>query len=100
MAEKEQDWIRQRIMGWLSGIFSPLIGFWIFCRLYFDRLSMIDCINMFQERQVMPHVISLSAIINLVLFFTFLRMNRDHAAHGVLGATFVYVFVVIYLKFF
>lgn len=100
MADQREDWKRQRIVGWLTGLFAPVIGFYVFCAIYFDRVSIMECIRIFSEREVIPHVISLSAIINLVFFFTFLKMNRDHSAHGVLGATFLYVFIVIYLKFF
>ncbi|MFM8431344.1 MAG: hypothetical protein ACKOQ6_10715 [Bacteroidota bacterium] len=100
MAEYRDDWMRQRIIGWLTGLFAPLIGLYFFCAIYFERISILDCMKLFSERNVIPHVISLSAIVNLVFFFTFLKMNRDHSAHGVLGATFLYVFIVIYLKFF
>lgn len=100
MADNTNTWQRQRTIGWLTGIFSPLLGLLLFCKVFFDGQSLVDTLGMFREKQVIPHVISLSVLVNLVLFFTFLRMNRDQSAHGVLGATFLYVFLVIYLKFF
>jgi hypothetical protein len=91
---KQQLWI-----GWLFGLLAPVIGFWIFSAIYFEHQSIMDVFMVFKDRNVLPHVISLSVIINLVFFFGFLKTNRDAAARGVLGATFIYVFIVIYFKF-
>jgi hypothetical protein len=90
----------QLATGWLTGLLAPVIGYLIFISLYFKGVSFIDVFEIFRSRNVLPHVISLSVIINLVFFFTFIKMDKDYAARGVLGATFVYVFVVMYLKFF
>ena len=90
----------QLATGWLTGLLAPVIGYLIFIFLYFKGVSFIDVFEIFRSRNVLPHVISLSVIINLVFFFTFIKMDKDYAARGVLGATFVYVFVVMYLKFF
>ena len=90
---------RQVISGWVAGLLSPLLGYYIFTSLYFKNMPLAEVFEMFCVRNVLPHVISLSVIVNLVLFFTFLKMNKDYAARGVLGATFIYVFIVVYLKF-
>jgi hypothetical protein len=100
MAIDPSSFQRQVITGWLAGLFAPVIGYLAFTSLYFKGVSFLDVFELFQTRNVLPHVISLSVIVNLVLFFTFLKMNRDYSARGVLGATFIYVFVVVYLKFF
>ncbi|MFM7217409.1 MAG: hypothetical protein ACKO1U_05270 [Bacteroidota bacterium] len=100
MDSRANNWKQQRLIGWVSGLFSPVVGLYLFCKLYFEHQPILDTMEMFRNRHVIPHVISLSVLVNLVLFFTFLRMNREQSAHGVLGATFLYVFVVIYMKFF
>jgi hypothetical protein len=100
MADRNSDWVRQRVIGWATGLFAPCIGLFVFCRLYFDQMSILECLKMFHQHNVLPHAISLAAIANLLFFFIFLKMNREQSAHGVLGATFLYVFVVVYLKFF
>ncbi len=98
MAIDRKEFIKQTWIGWITGILSPLLGFYIFVRFYFDRQPLLDVLQMFIERNVLTHAISLSVIINLVFFFGFLKTNRDAAARGVLGATFLYVFVVLFLK--
>jgi len=87
-------------VGWLTGILVPPAGFIVFSYFYFSGQSLREVWEMFALRHVIPHVISLSVILNLVCFFAFLKVNRDEAARGVLGATFLYVFIVLYLKFF
>lgn len=88
------------LTGWLVGLFAPAAGFVLFSLLYFTDQSVLTTIKTYAERHVLTHVISLSAIVNLLLFFTFLKMNRDLDARGVLGATFLYVLAVVILKFF
>lgn len=100
MAIDPTSFKRQVISGWVAGLLSPLLGYYIFTTLFFKEVPADDVFEMFRVRNVLPHVISLSVIVNLVLFFTFLKMNKDYAARGVLGATFIYVFIVVYLKFF
>ncbi|MEO7874104.1 MAG: hypothetical protein ABIT08_16080 [Bacteroidia bacterium] len=45
-------------------------------------------------------VLSLGVIINLGLFFLFYRKQWDRSARGVLAATFIYAFVVVYFRVF
>ena len=46
------------------------------------------------------HVISLSVLINLVIFFMNLKTYRDEAARGILLATILYALSVVILKVF
>jgi hypothetical protein len=90
---------RQSLIGWIIGLLAPPVGFTVFCYFFFSGQSLFEAWRMFEERRVLPHVISLSVIVNLVCFFAFLKADKDASARGVLGATFLYVFVVLYLKF-
>ena len=93
------EWRKQTLLGWLSGLFAPPLGLVLFCMIYFHGQPIGDLLTSFYEQHVLTHVISLSVIINLLFFFLFMQMNREFASKGVLGATFVYVFVVLILKF-
>ena len=93
------EWRKQTLMGWLCGLCAPPVGLMLFCMIYFHGQPIADLLTSFYEQNVLTHVISLSVIINLLFFFLFLQMNREVASRGVLGATFVYVFIVLILKF-
>ena len=84
--------------GIIIGIIAPPITFCIFCLLEFKNESIIDLLKGYAGRNVLTHIISLSVLINLPIFFAFLTSNRELAARGVLGATFLYAFVVLILK--
>ena len=87
------------IIGFVIGLISPLITFYLFCRIAFPDLNVWDQFMSYYRRHVITHVISLAVIINLALFFIFLQTNRDQSARGVLGATFVFAFIILILKF-
>lgn len=43
-------------------------------------------------------VLSLGVIFNLGLFFIFYQREKDKSLKGVVGATFIYAFIVLYFK--
>lgn len=87
------------LTGMFFGIIAPPIAFYLFCRFTFPDTPVMDQLISYTRRNVLPHVISLSAIINLALFFIFLQRNSEFVSRGVLGATFLYAFTVLILKF-
>jgi hypothetical protein len=99
MPIERKEWKKQTLTGWICGILAPPFGLLIFCSLYFYGQPIRSLLSSFYEQRVIAHVISLSVLINLVFFFGFLRMNKEYASRGVLGATFLYVFLVLFLKF-
>ena len=44
-------------------------------------------------------IIGLGAILNLLAFFAFIRLRQDSRAKGVLIATFISAFIILFLKF-
>ncbi len=86
------------ITGVVVGIIAPPVAFYLFCRISFPDISVYDQLLSYIRRNVLTHVISLSVIINLALFFIFLRMNKEFISRGILGATFLYAFTVLILK--
>lgn len=88
------------ITGFLIGILSPPIAFYIFCKLAFYDINVLDQLKSYIARNVLSHIVSLSVIINLPLFFGFLGTDHEQTARGILGATILYAFFVIALKLF
>ena len=43
--------------------------------------------------------VGLGAILNLLAFFAFIRLRQDSRAKGVLIATFISAFIILFLKF-
>ena len=94
MRIKNNAWI-----GFLSGLVAPLITFSIYVKIKFPREDFLSVVNDILQLGVLSPIISLTVFVNLLVFFIFIWSNADRAAKGVLGATFIYAFMVVLLKF-
>ena len=95
-----KNWSNKLFTGLILGILCPPLAFYFFSLVEYRGESAVELIKGFAGRKVLTHVISLSVLINLPLFFTFLSSNRDYTARGIIGATLIYAFVVLILKLF
>jgi hypothetical protein len=87
--------------GLCVGAIAPVFGYYFYYQLVFaDHMSLKQFTNFVHTPDLMSKVLSLSVLMNLPLFFYFIRKRRDYSAKGVLGATLVYAAVIAYLKFF
>ena len=90
--------INQNIIGFFVGVIAPFVAFSVFVLFYLD-LDLFLTINEVLKSEKLPHIISLSLLINLLIFFMKIMTRREQAARGVLGATIFYAFIIVYLKF-
>ena len=88
----------QNFIGFFVGLIAPFVAFSVFI-LFVLEVDLFQTISEVSKSDKLPHIISLSLLINLVIFFMKIKTRRDDAARGVLGATILYGFLVIYLKF-
>ena len=88
---------KQFIKGLFVGLVAPIVAFVIYVTFYLE-LDVMETYNSLVKMNKLTHVISLSTLINLLLFFMNLKTNRDLAAKGILLATFIYAFIILGLK--
>ena len=88
-----------KLTGFISGLVAPFIGLYVYYLLSFRYMSLRSFIMRITELGLLSGVISLSLIANLVLFFWFIRIKADNSSYGVIGATFIYGLIIVYLKF-
>lgn len=88
----------QNFIGFFVGLIAPFVAFSIFV-LFVLELDLFQTISEVSKSDKLPHIISLSLLINLVIFFMKIKTKREKAARGILGATIFYAFIVLYLKF-
>lgn len=88
----------QNFIGFFVGLIAPFVAFSVFV-LFVLELDLFQTISEVSKSDKLPHIISLSLLINLVIFFMKIKTNREKAARGILGATIFYAFIVLYLKF-
>jgi hypothetical protein len=91
-------------VGLVLGLISPIVGFVIYGYLwsiYFEKPFGYFVENIFIGVEAFQSsIVALSLIFNLVPFFIFLRSDRYRSGRGVLLALFIYVPLVLYLRFF
>ncbi len=88
----------KRFQGGLLGVLLPLFTALIaLLWLSPDRLQYR--LTTLITEQKLGAWLSLAAIVNLFLFFLYLRLQKDDQARGVLGATFFWAALSIVLKF-
>ncbi len=88
------------LVGLILGVIVPLFGVFIFYKFNFKTLDFGEFIDYVSRKGMFPQLLSLSVIANLGLFFTFIWKKFYYSAKGVIMATFLYVLVVIILKYF
>ena len=88
----------QLIKGTLVGIIAPVVAFVVYVAFYLE-VEIIETFNTLIAMDRLTHAMSLSVLINLVIFFMKLKTNREKAARGVLLATILYGLTIAVLKF-
>ena len=88
-------------VGWgaFLGILLPAVALYIFYKIRYDNLGITEFLKSFHEMGILTHVISLSVIPNLILFFLFIQKNYLKGGRGVLLATFLFAFLVLIIRF-
>ncbi|MER3375381.1 MAG: hypothetical protein RIM83_12155 [Allomuricauda sp.] len=90
---------KEILIGFAVGIIANVFGTLIYILLFSD-LSIVETFNAAMGQGHMGSLLALGAILNLVAFFGFLRIKRDHRARGVMIATLVTALVILFYKVF
>ena len=89
---------KQLIKGTIIGVVAPIIAFVIYVSYYLNA-DVMDTYDSIVKINKLPHVMSLSVLINLLLFFMNIKTNRDEGAKGILLATILYGITIAIIKF-
>ena len=87
----------QVFKGFLIGLFAPVAAFVVYVAFFTDSPSPLQLLKQLFHLDLLTHVISLSTLINLLIFYMKITTNRDVVARGIVMATFFYAFLVVIL---
>ncbi len=90
---------REVIIGIVVGLIANAIGTLAYIWLFTD-LPLEDSYQAAVQQGQVGSLLALGAILNLIAFFGFLRLGRDHRAKGVLIATIFTAIVILFYKIF
>ena len=89
---------KEVFLGLLSGFLANLLGVIITVIILFQNFDIFKIINDSISENFITKLISLGAIVNLIVFFIFLKYDYEERARGVLVATFIIAILTIYLN--
>lgn len=87
------------LLGIPAGLVGPVVGVLVFYFVNFSNSEFGSFFRMAAEQNLLSPLLSLCAVINLGIFFLFIRINHLHSARGIILSTFLYGIVIIGLKF-
>ena len=86
------------ILGGLSAFALTFLGMVLFT-LYFSQGGILDSFELLYAEKKLGALMSLGALVNLPVFFYFLRFRRYEMAYGMVGVLMLLAGVVALLKF-
>lgn len=90
---------KQLIKGTIVGIIAPIAAFIVYVAFFTEYPDPIGMYNKLVTMDKLSHAMSLSVLINLLLFFMNIKTHRDEAARGILLATILYGITIVIIKF-
>lgn len=86
-------------IGFAVGLIANTVGTLLYVILFSD-LSIAETFRVAIARGYVGSVLALGALLNLVVFFAFLRIQREGRARGVMLATLVTALIILFYKIF
>lgn len=87
------------LTGILAGLTGPVIGILVFYFVNFRSSPILQFFEMAARQNLLSPLLSLCAVINLGIFFLFIKADRLNSARGVILSTFVYGVLIVVFKF-
>ena len=91
---------KEVVKGFFIGVIAPIAAFVVYVAFFTEGSDPTAMYKKLIAIGKLSHVISLSVLINLLIFFMDLKTYRDEQARGILLATILYGITIVVLKFF
>lgn len=89
---------KEILIGFIIGIIANLAGSYLYI-YFFSKETLEKTIQYSIEQDVLGNIIALGAILNLCVFFIFLKKNKVYRARGVVLATVLAALAILVSKF-
>ena len=81
---------REVLKGFFVGLVAPIAAFVVYVAFFTDDAAPLAFYKKIVEVDKLSHVISLSLLINLLIFFMNIKTNRDEQARNFIRYTFLW----------
>ena len=92
---------KEILLGIFSGLLANIAGTILSVIILFQEIKVSNILRILSNSisdNFITKLISLGAVMNLIVFFVFLRNDYEEKARGVLVATFIIAILTIYLN--
>ena len=92
---------KEILLGIFSGFLANIVGTIFSVIILFQEIKISNILRILSNsisNNFITKLISLGAVMNLIVFFIFLRYDYEEIARGVLVATFIIAILTIYLN--
>ena len=86
--------------GCFIGVIAPIAAFVVYVAFFTEGSDPIGMYKKIIAIGKFSHVVSLSVLINLLIFFMNIKTYRDQQARGILLATIFYGIIIVIIKLF
>ena len=87
---------KEIVIGFIVGIIANTFGTLLYI-LFFSDMGVLETFDAAIKQGHLGSLLALGAILNLVAFFGFLRIRREHRARGVMIATLLTALIIFVL---
>ncbi len=87
-------------IGLLLGLLAPFVTLIMYYQINYHNMSIGHFINYLKMGDTYTPLLSLCTLVNLGVFYPFIWKDKYKGARGVLGATFIWAIIVLFLKFY
>jgi hypothetical protein len=89
-----------RVVGAGVGLIAPPIALWVYYLIQYSGIGFDVFIERLLYSTLFAPMLSLAVLVNLLMFFGFIWLDKDDGSAGVLLSTLLYAFLVFGLKMF
>ena len=87
------------LIGFLIGVIANLAGCYLYI-FFFSKYSLVTTLQVALEQDILGNIIALGALLNLGVFFIFLKKKKYYRARGVIMATLLAAIIIVIAKFY
>ena len=88
--------IKDLILGCLIGIITCFLGSFLFIKI-FTKFSFLEGFESLKSAGHLGQLITLGAILNILIFFGLLQINKEVMARGVVFATIILTIITLFV---
>ena len=87
------------IIGFITGLVANFIGLILAALIFGKSIDVATTIELALQDDLIGKLISIGAILNLLVFFLFIRKKQDYRARGVILATLFIAIITLALNY-